>query len=349
MVASARRAAANEAEAQVVELGTVASARRAVGGTRPFARYAIAPLAIAAVVGLGVGLMGVTPAVDQTDPVAASTADLGTSRDLARPELFLSPSALPTASPSAVASATPSAAVTPAAATPSASATPTAAGTPAVVTPTPVDYDALGKVAGTWFAKDDVNVRTGPGTGFETVTTLAEDEPIAITQRAVDGWRQVVVSDESGWVKASFLTDDKPVVQETASSSSGGASSSPGGFSTAACTKAGDLESNLTSRTAKVLRAVCGEFDGVSSYGGYRPGSGSYHGSGQAIDIMVSGDYGQQIADWARANASELGIIEVIYEQKIWTTQRAGEGWRGMSDRGSVSANHYDHVHVSVG
>lgn len=134
MVASARRAAANEAEAQVVELGTVASARRAVGGTRPFARYAIAPLAIAAVVGLGVGLMGVTPAVDQTDPVAASTADLGTSRDLARPELFLSPSALPTASPSAVASATPSAAVTPAAATPSASATPTAAGTPAVVT-----------------------------------------------------------------------------------------------------------------------------------------------------------------------------------------------------------------------
>lgn len=70
-------------------------------------------------------------------------------------------------------------------------------------------------------------------------------------------------------------------VQETASSSSGGASSSPGGFSTAACTKAGDLESNLTSRTAKVLRAVCGEFDGVSSYGGYRPGSGSYHGSGQ--------------------------------------------------------------------
>lgn len=65
---------------------------------------------------------------------------------------------------------------------------------------------------------------------------------------------------------------------------------------------------------------------------------------------MVSGDYGQQIADWARANASELGIIEVIYEQKIWTTQRAGEGWRGMRpDRGSVSANHYDHVHVSVG
>ncbi|NHB85349.1 hypothetical protein G7085_13940 [Tessaracoccus sp. HDW20] len=67
----------------------------------------------------------------------------------------------------------------------------------------------------------------------------------------------------------------------------------------------------------------------VSSYGGYRPGAGSYHGSGRALDIMVSGDYGWDIANWARANAKSLGIIEVIYQQKIWTTQRSGDGWRG--------------------
>lgn len=92
---------------------------------------------------------------------------------------------------------------------------------------------------------------------------------------------------------------------------------------------------------------MCANFPKVSSYGGRRSGGGN-HGAGKAIDVMVSGSYGWEIANWARANAKGLGITEVIYEQKIWTTQRAGDGWRGMSDRGSVSANHYDHVHISV-
>ena len=49
-----------------------------------------------------------------------------------------------------------------------------------------------------------------------------------------------------------------------------------------------------------------------------------------------------------RANASELGVSYVIYAQRIWSVERGGEGWRGMSNRGSSTANHYDHVHVSV-
>jgi hypothetical protein len=28
--------------------------------------------------------------------------------------------------------------------------------------------------------------------------------------------------------------------------------------------------------------------------------------------------------------------------------QRSSEGWRWMEDRGSTTANHYDHVHVTV-
>ena len=31
-----------------------------------------------------------------------------------------------------------------------------------------------------------------------------------------------------------------------------------------------------------------------------------------------------------------------------WTVQRADDGWRWMEDRGSTTANHYDHVHVTV-
>ena len=64
---------------------------------------------------------------------------------------------------------------------------------------------------------------------------------------------------------------------------------------------------------------------------------------------MVSGDRAWEIARWLREHASELGVMEVIHAQKIWTTQRSSEGWRSMSDRGSATANHYDHVHISVG
>ena len=63
---------------------------------------------------------------------------------------------------------------------------------------------------------------------------------------------------------------------------------------------------------------------------------------------MVTGSTGDAIAAYVRANAAALGVTEVIWEQKIWTTQRASEGWRWMSNRGSATANHYDHVHVTT-
>jgi hypothetical protein len=54
------------------------------------------------------------------------------------------------------------------------------------------------------------------------------------------------------------------------------------------------------------------------------------------------------VADFVREHYAELGVSYVIYSQHIWSVERGGEGWRGMSDRGSTTANHYDHVHVSV-
>ncbi len=84
----------------------------------------------------------------------------------------------------------------------------------------------------------------------------------------------------------------------------------------------------------------------ITSYGGYR-GDGE-HSDGRAIDIMVSGELGWQVADYLRANSGAFGLYDVIYSQRIWTAQRSAEGWRYMSDRGSTTANHYDHVHVKV-
>jgi hypothetical protein len=63
---------------------------------------------------------------------------------------------------------------------------------------------------------------------------------------------------------------------------------------------------------------------------------------------MVSGDLGWQVAEFLRAHAAEFNLYDVIYAQRIFTQERASEGWRAMSDRGSTTANHYDHVHVAV-
>ena len=67
-----------------------------------------------------------------------------------------------------------------------------------------------------------------------------------------------------------------------------------------------------------------------------------------AIDIMVSGSRGWEVAEFIRANYSALGVNYVMYSQKIWSVDRSGEGWRYVEDRGSVTANHYDHVHVTT-
>ncbi|WP_100414805.1 hypothetical protein [Mumia flava] len=119
-------------------------------------------------------------------------------------------------------------------------------------------------------------------------------------------------------------------------------------FSGDACPSGSSVESGLVANAVAVHRAVCAEFPSVTSYGGVRSGDGGAHGTGQALDIMVTGSTGDAIADYVRANASSLGVSEVIWSQQIWTVERASEGWRAMSDRGSTTANHYDHVHVTV-
>jgi Sec-independent protein translocase protein TatA len=126
------------------------------------------------------------------------------------------------------------------------------------------------------------------------------------------------------------------------------APAAPAGVSQAACASGSAVEAGLTKDAIRVHRAVCALFSGVTGWGGTR-GSGDFHGTGQALDIMIpNSSVGQSIANYVRANAKALGVSEVIWSQHIWTVQRSGEGWRAMSDRGSPTANHYDHVHVSV-
>ncbi|SFN13540.1 hypothetical protein SAMN05216207_1008166 [Pseudonocardia ammonioxydans] len=72
-------------------------------------------------------------------------------------------------------------------------------------------------------------------------------------------------------------------------------------------------------------------------------GNVSDHPTGHALDLMVRGSDGDRIAECALANAEELGVEYVIWEQRM----NHGSGWTEMSDRGGDTANHYDHVHIS--
>ena len=80
----------------------------------------------------------------------------------------------------------------------------------------------------------------------------------------------------------------------------------------------------------------------------------SNHGKGLAIDFMVpvSSALGDQIADYAIQNMASRGINYIIWKQRFYAPYDSKYGpaytWNPMPDRGSVTENHYDHVHVSM-
>jgi hypothetical protein len=84
----------------------------------------------------------------------------------------------------------------------------------------------------------------------------------------------------------------------------------------------------------------------MTNIGGVRPDSMPDHPSGRALDFMTSDrGYGDAIASMLIGRAGELNIEYIIWRQRIWMPS---SGWRTMEDRGGVTANHYDHVHVTV-
>lgn len=214
-----------------------------------------------------------------------------------------------------------------------------------------------GEKAGTKYATTTVNLREKPNADSKKLGSLAEGDAVDVTSLTHDGWQQVLVDGEAQWVSAEYLTDSKPSGSGSSDSDSGssGSGSSDSGSDSGSSNVGGSGDcptlSGVRGATQNVSNVICGKYGGgISDYGGLRPGDSGKHGSGQAVDFMISdSSVGWDVANYLRDNASSLGVTEVIYAQKIWTTQRSSEGWRSMSDRGSATANHYDHVHVSVG
>ncbi|HFI0718750.1 TPA: peptidoglycan-binding protein LysM, partial [Streptococcus suis] len=92
---------------------------------------------------------------------------------------------------------------------------------------------------------------------------------------------------------------------------------------------------------------------GITSFSGYRAGDTGDHGKGLAIDFMVpqSSALGDQVAAYAAANLASKNISYIIWKQRFYSPYASIYGpaytWNLMPDRGSITENHYDHVHVS--
>ncbi|HFI0165035.1 TPA: LysM peptidoglycan-binding domain-containing protein [Streptococcus suis] len=101
------------------------------------------------------------------------------------------------------------------------------------------------------------------------------------------------------------------------------------------------------------FRAEVANAFGITSFSGYRPGDSGDHGKGLAIDFMVpqSSALGDQVAAYAVANLASKNINYIIWKQRFYALYDSIYGpaytWNLMPDRGSITENHYDHVHVS--
>jgi len=173
-----------------------------------------------------------------------------------------------------------------------------------------------------------------------TETTTVAEEPVAETTTVA----------EPATTEAEPVTTTYQAEPSQASSPTYVAPAAPD-YATIAATKSENA--GLQPQTAAFKEEVA-KLYGITSFSGYRPGDPGDHGKGLAIDFMVpvSSALGDQIADYAIQNMASRGINYIIWKQRFYAPYDSKYGpaytWNPMPDRGSVTENHYDHVHVSM-
>ena len=201
------------------------------------------------------------------------------------------------------------------------------------------------------------------GSAAETTTgTVAEvsapvEEPVA--EATTETVAEIPVVEETTTTEAPVT---ETVTETQSAPSTYQAEASQGSSATYAAPAAPDYASiaasksenaGLQPQTAAFKEEIANLF-GITSFSGYRPGDSGDHGKGLAIDFMVpvSSALGDQIADYAIQNMASRGISYIIWKQRFYAPFDSKYGpaytWNPMPDRGSVTENHYDHVHVSM-
>ena len=178
----------------------------------------------------------------------------------------------------------------------------------------------------------------------EETTTPVEEKTTETTATSSEEAKEVSSNDATTAV-STYQPEEKKTVATTYAAP---AAPDYAGLAVAKSENAG-----LQPQTAAFKEEIANLF-GITSFSGYRPGDSGDHGKGLAIDFMVpeSSELGDKIAEYAIQNMASRGISYIIWEQRFYAPFDSKYGpantWNPMPDRGSVTENHYDHVHVSM-
>ena len=179
----------------------------------------------------------------------------------------------------------------------------------------------------------------------ETAETTPTEAPVAETPADTRGTSTAEETTNSDTATSTYQAEQSQTPSRTYSAP---AAPDYAGLAVAKSENAG-----LQPQTAAFKEEIANLF-GITSFSGYRPGDSGDHGKGLAIDFMVpvSSALGDQIAEYAVKNMASRGINYIIWKQRFYAPYDSKYGpaytWNPMPDRGSVTENHYDHVHVSM-
>ena len=197
---------------------------------------------------------------------------------------------------------------------------------------------------------------TTPAEKQETQASPQAASTVAPTTTPVEEKSIETTATSSEEVKEVASSESRPAVstyqpEETKTASSTYAAPAAPDYAGLAVAKSENA--GLQPQTAAFKEEIANLF-GITSFSGYRPGDSGDHGKGLAIDFMVaeSSELGDKIAEYAIQNMASRGISYIIWKQRFYAPFDSKYGpantWNPMPDRGSVTENHYDHVHVSM-
>lgn len=192
--------------------------------------------------------------------------------------------------------------------------------------------------------KEEIQASPQAESTVETTTTPVEEKAIETTATSLEEVKEVASSEATAAVSTY-----QPEETKTASSTY----AAPAAPDYAGLAVAKSENAGLQPQTAAFKEEIANLF-GITSFSGYRPGDSGDHGKGLAIDFMVpeSSELGDKIAEYAIQNMASRGISYIIWKQRFYAPFDSKYGpantWTPMPDRGSVTENHYDHVHVSM-
>lgn len=192
--------------------------------------------------------------------------------------------------------------------------------------------------------KEETQASSQVESAVEATTTPVEEKSTETTATSSEEAKEAS-SKEATTAVSTYQSEEKKTVSTTYAAP---AAPDYAGLAVAKSENAG-----LQPQTAAFKEEIANLF-GITSFSGYRPGDSGDHGKGLAIDFMVpeSSELGDKIAEYAIQNMASRGISYIIWKQRFYAPFDSKYGpantWNPMPDRGSVTENHYDHVHVSM-